>query len=369
MKKLNILITVALAPLLFSVTKAQTLREDLQTQLLDPMPKTLASHNVPGVAIAIFHQGEQIVESLSGFADLEEQQSITSQTGFNIGSVSKTFTAWGVMKLVEKGRVALSDQVERHLKQWRFPAGDFDGSTITIQMLLSHTAGLSVHGYEGLSNSKQLPTIEGSLNGTKSLHTKVEILSEPGTAFKYSGGGYTVLQLMIEDVTGQSFEKYMEQEVFEPLNMRGTSFKIGKDVISSSSKPYNEEGKEIPLRFFTAKAAAGLHTNLEDMIKFVKASFGTNPVLTDSSLKILREPTEQSGGDYGLGHMIMNRFGSFTLTGHGGSNEGWEAGFLIDYATNSGVLILTNSSAGKAVIFQCLGIWAKLYGNSLSGSD
>lgn len=334
----------------------QTLGSSLDTQVANRMKEK----NVPGMAIAIFDKGEIVYKKGIGFANVAAERTITEETGFNIGSISKLFTAWGVMKLVQDGKIDLDTPVEEYISRWKIPSSTFDSKKVTIRALLSHTAGLSVHGYPGFRPRQKLPSLEESLagdNGDVRADEPVELILDPGTKFQYSGGGYTVLQLMIEEVTGKPFARYMKETVFRPLDLQHTSFVIDKHVLQHTASPYDEEGKKIYLERFTATAAAGLHTTLEDMIKFTKASFGGNSVLKPETLAMMRQPDPVTKGQYGLGYMTL-KMGPVTVQGHAGSNDGWESGFLMDYNDQSGVIMLTNGSLGKDVAIATLRQWA-----------
>ena len=342
------------------IANAQSTSEKALLNTLDETtPTALEQNNVPGLAIAIIKEGEVIIEKSYGYADVSNEIKVSSNTGFNIGSISKMFTAWGVMSLVEKGKLQLDVPVTNYLTKWNFPASEFDMNKITIRNLLQHTAGLSVHGYNGYESKDELTSTVASLNGQTNPDEAVKLIMEPESKWQYSGGGYSVLQLVIEEVSGQNFADFMKKEVFKPLKMKHTSFEINKRILKSSSKAYDEEGNKIPLRLFNAQAAAGLHTTLEDLILFAKASFFENSVLTEESISLLRKPTDLSGGNYGMGYMVMNRFGDFTLNGHGGSNEGWHSGFMLDFDSNSGIIILTNGSSGRNVLFGSMRSWAQ----------
>ncbi len=360
MKQIVTYFTIIATAFLSLFANAQSSSYNELLKILDETtPASMKKNNVPGVAIAIIENGEVILKKAYGFSDLQTRSNIDEHTGFNIGSISKMFTAWGVMKLVEEGKIKLDDPVVNHLSTWNFPKSDFNSSKITVRSLLQHTAGLSVHGYNGFESKKELTSVRESIQGKSNPEEAVKLIMDPESKWKYSGGGYSVLQLLIEEVSGKSFAKYMDKNVFKPLKMKHTSFTINKKVLKKSAKPYNEEGKEIPLRLFNAQAAAGLHTTLEDLIIFAKASFKKNPVLSEKSIETLRSPTELSRGNYGMGYMIMNRFGNFTLEGHGGSNEGWQSGFMLDFKSKSGIIILTNGSSGRNVLFGSIQSWVK----------
>ena len=353
-------ITIILMVLTTFFVNAQTGSiQNLQKSFDESTPKSLQKSNVPGIAIAVIKDGKVIVKKGYGFSDVSAGKKVDEKTGFNIGSISKMFTAWGVMKLVEDQKLNLDAPASNYISSWKLPSSEFNSNKVTIRNLLQHTAGLSVHGYNGYESKNELTSTVKSLSGTTNQDEAVKLIMEPESKWKYSGGGYTILQLVIEEVSGKSFAKYMQETIFKPLKMKNTSFTISKRILKKSAKAYDENAKEIPLRLFNAQAAAGLHTTLNDLILFAKASFSDHKVLSEKSIRQLTSPTKLSRGDYGMGYMIMNRFGDFTLTGHGGSNEGWHAGFMLDFASKSGIIILTNGDAGRNVLFGSLQNWAK----------
>lgn len=349
--------------LLVIVLQANILEaQSLQHKINDIIPKLIDEHRVPGLAVAVIESERLILKRGYGYADVKNKIPATSETGFNIGSVSKLFTAWGIMTLVEAGKLHLDKPAEQYLTRWQIPDSEFDVTKVTVRNLLSHTAGFSVHGYPGFPPDAQLPSLEASLNGQNGsirADEPVELIYEPDTDFKYSGGGYTILQLLIEEVTGLSFEEYMRQAVFAPLFMENTSFTISPDILESSAKAYDENEEEIYLERFTAKAAAGLHTTLDDLVLFTEEVLEANQVLTDESISFIMTPTELSGGQYGAGFRIMN-MGGFTVGGHTGSNDGWESALLIHKPTKSALIMLSNSSNGRDLLVSILREWASL---------
>ena len=363
---MKILIKIIIIAFVSIMSNAQTTtKNELLNTLDEETASALKRHNVPGMAIAIIKEGKTIIKKGYGFADKKEGLKVNAKTGFNIGSISKMFTAWGIMKLVEQGRVKLDEPFTSYVKSWNLPKSDYNPNEITIRHLLQHTAGLSVHGYNGYESKEKLTSTKESLSGQTNLDEAVELIIEPNSKWQYSGGGYTILQLVIEEITDQTFANFMKKTIFQPLKMKHTSFNINKRVLKTSAKAYDETGSEIPIRLFNAQAAAGLHTTLEDLILFANASFSDNAVLSQESILSLRSPTELSNGDYGMGYMVMNRFGDFTLSGHGGSNEGWQAGFMLDFDSKSGFIVLTNGSSGRNVLFKSMRTWAQWHSENL----
>ena len=334
-------------------------------ELDQKIPKLLKDFMVPGTAIAIIENGELVLQKAYGYADLAKGEKVTNKTGFNIGSISKTIAAWGVMELVEEGKIDLDAPAENYITRWKLPKSDFDSKKVTIRRLLSHTAGLSLHGYPGWTAKDRLSTIEESLNGRNNGPGRVEMIMEPGTKWKYSGGGYTILQLIVEEVTGQKFEDYIQTAVLNPLGMKSSSYKIDETILKNSSLEHDNFGEQRDFELFTAQAAAGLHTTIEDFTRFAYASLFAhkdnkkyNTVLKESTVEEMMTSAAASNDSYGLGyqmHTIPNT--SYRLKGHGGANSGWHAFFRVNPDTNDGFIMITNGGAGQNIYTQVFCDW------------
>lgn len=329
------------------------------------IPVIMADNNVPGAFIALIKNNQVAYEKYYGYSDLKNKVLVNGQTGFNIGSISKTFTAWGIMKLVEQGEIGLDSSANKYLKRWQFPESSYDSDLITIRSLLSHTAGLSVHGYYGWNKTEKLPTLQESLSGKPKKYTKVELIAEPHTKWQYSGGGYSVLQLIIEEVTGDKFEHYMDTAIISPMGMHNSSFNIDERILAKSSLEYNKKGRQIPFEYFTEKAAAGFQTTPDDLIKFIQWNFSTvnqgqteSIVISSSSLKEMLTvvPASERTVPYGLGYFKNNASNSWW---HGGANAGWMSMIGINPNHSTGIIILTNSFLGYEVMDFAFKEWNK----------
>lgn len=335
------------------------------SELDEKIPAWLEEFIVPGAAIALIDNGEVILQKGYGLADVKNNVAVNGTTGFNIGSISKTVAAWGMMKLVEEGKIELDSPAEKYLTRWHLPETAFDVNKVTVRRLLSHTAGLSLHGYPGWSPSDTLPTIEQSLSGKNNGPGDVRIILEPGTKWKYSGGGFTILQLIIEEVTGQKFADYMQAEILNPLGMTNSSYTIDEKILAASSLEHNGYGEVIPFELFTAEAAAGLHTTIEDFVRFAKASLiGSDRQDTDSSIlepgtiKLMTTPAPAASGRYGLGYGIDSIPNTqAVLVGHGGANTGWHAYLRVNQQTGDGFAMITNGGSGHNVYRQAYCDW------------
>lgn len=361
-KQLTFLLALLLS---FTISAQKETKEIAQfvSELDQKIPQLLNDFIVPGTAITIIENGEIILQKGYGYSNIDKGIKVTNTTGFNIGSISKTVAAWGVMKLVQEGKIDLDAPAEKYLTRWHLPKSEFDSDKVTIRRLLSHTAGLSLHGYPGWSPKDDLPTIEESLDGKNNGPGRVEIIMEPGTKWKYSGGGFSILQLIIEEVTKQKFEDYMQTEILNPLGMTSSSYTIDDKILNSTSLEHNGFGEVIDFELFTAQAAAGLHTTITDFTKFAQASLYANKnnhqqILSASYLQQMMEPAPASNGRYGLGYGIESINGtSITLAGHGGANTGWHAFLRVNPVTNDGFIMVTNGGAGHNIYRQVYCDW------------
>lgn len=320
----------------------------------------------PGAAVALIEDGEITVTRGYGRADADGEVPVTPETGFNVGSISKTVTAWGVTRLAERGAIELDAPVSRYLSRWTLPPSEFDPDGVTPRRLLSHTAGLSLSGYPGWGPDDSLPGLAASLSGATNGSGDVRLVHEPGTDWRYSGGGYTVLQLLVEEVTGRSFADYMREEVLRPLGMTYSDFEIGPDVLAGSSIAFDELASPTPSPRFTATAAAGLHTTVEELARFAAAALvgpagerSGRDVVSPETVTLITSPAPATEGEYGLGYAISRPAGDLVLVGHNGGNRGWHASVWVAPETGAGFVALTNGSNGSAVLQQLWCDWVE----------
>ena len=202
----------------------------IEGHLVRQLKDATANKKLGSAALALVQDGKIVAEHGFGVANAETQAPVkTEQTLFQLASVSKAVTAWGVMKLVEEGTLSLDEPVMSYLKRWRFPGSEEYRNKVTVRHLLSHTAGIN----DGSSTRSFLPseaiqTLEESLSG-------VTVVREPGTAMSYSSSvGYTILQLLVEEVTNRPFADYMKEAVLQPLEMTKASYDL--DALASEDR-------------------------------------------------------------------------------------------------------------------------------------
>ena len=308
----------------------------------------IADAGVGNLAMVLVEDG-----AVAGDYYVSDQARVGPQTLFQVASLSKWLTAWGVMALVEDGRIDLDAPVSTYLTRWRLPDGPFDQDGVTVRRLLSHTAGLGDGlGYAGFASADEVQSLEESLTQARDASPgadgAVRVVTEPGSGWDYSGGGYTLLQLIVEEVSGQSFPDYMQAEVFQPLGMGDTTFDFDEASKRDLAQSFTLDGETEPLRRYTALGAASLFTSAGDMARFLAAQAPGSPepdaVLTAETRAAMRAPhAAQFGADiWGLGTMLYapNGRGDFVI-GHDGNNEpAINTAVRLDPATGDGIVVL-----------------------------
>lgn len=274
------------------------------------------------VAIALISAGQVAGEYYAG-----PGATVSRETVFQVASISKWVTAVGVMELAREGRIDLDAPVARYLTRWRLPASQFDLDGVTTRRLLSHTAGLTDGlGFGDYQINERIPALEESLRAPRASSGRpvaIAVGHEPGSRWRYSGGGYLILQLLVEEVAGKPFGEFMRQKVLDPLGLSCSSF----DNLPSpdSAGTYDAAGRAA-LRFqYAAAGATGFSTCVSDMVRWIRAHVGNGPPpLLDPDLRRrMREPHGRRFGVeiWGLGTMLYapTKEGAF-IFGHDGDN-------------------------------------------------
>ncbi len=363
MKRYLVSILACMMPL-FSIIgcgiPASTTKGDsLETELDTLVPGLLKQRSVPGVSIAVIKGGQVVWSKGYGLADKSRGTMVESQTRFNIGSVSKTLTAWAAMTLVEKGIIDLDAPVDRYLKRWHLPASNFDNNKVTARRLLSHTSGLSVYpasaSINGYLPGEKMPSLEDALSRSYAGFGNLRVIGEPGRGFEYNNGNYVILQLLIEDVTGQSFADYMQRTIFKPLGMSKTDYEWSPELQGSVATPYDQNGEAHPHYQGVEKGSGGVYTTASDLARFVVAIAGVNGqapgrgVLKAQTVQQMIRPADGTDGRYGLGYKMFPVSKELQLVSHDGANEGWRAMFLIHPEKGDGIVLLANSELGGKI--------------------
>lgn len=351
--------------------------------------KLMTQFNGVGMNIALISNSKIADIKSYGYFDKENHVLMYKNAVFQIASISKPITAWGIMKLVEQGKINLDMPVMKYLKRWTLPKEYetyilkkycpniphpeelINHDEVTVRRLLSHTAGLSLSGYSGSSPDDPLPTLEESLKGNTIGRGDVRVIYPPGSKYEYSGGGYTILQLLIEEITGRPFTEYIENTVLKPLGMNNSSFTWREDIRKNTPKAYGDLAELLPIYRYTTLAAAGCYSTVEDLAKFAIATMkGPNGETPGRSVlkletielmltKVMTAPPEMGiPNNIGLGYFIMD-FQGLKVIQHSGGNTGWRSMMIFIPQFQTGLIVLTNSHTGLKVLQALLMKWSE----------
>ena len=325
---------------------------EISARLDDVLARAMEKYSIAGVAAGAIRDGEIIWSARMGRAS-EEGDSVTGSTAFNVGSVSKPLTVWAVLALAQDGSIELDAPISRYLEQFELPTGEYDLEEVTIRRLLHHTAGTNRHGYGGYGAHEDQPADAVELS---TVFEPLAVVRQPGERRVYSGGGYVLLQMMIEDVTGLSFEAALQDLVLRPLEMTDSGFTLAK--LPSPSAAFSYYGSTIEDLRDVALAAAGAYASGDDMARFLLAHSTGGGVLDDSSLDAAFAPTEPNASFA----MSYSRWETplGLLIGHGGNNSAWNAQIYVRPETQDGFYFLANSTSGAQLDFDLSCAWLSM---------
>jgi CubicO group peptidase (beta-lactamase class C family) len=335
-------------------------------------PATLAErmmfHKTPGVSIAVVHN--YAIEWARGFGLREYETSHTADetTLFQAGSISKPVFGVAVMRLVQEGRLDLDADVNQYLKTWQIPANDSWQPRVTLRQLLSHSAGLTVHGFPGYLRSEALPTVRQILNGEHPANTPaVRVNIIPGTQFRYSGGGTTVAQQLVTDLLGKPFPEIMRKLVLDQLEMQHSTYEQPLppdwEEHAATAHPWQNRPVEGIWHVYPEMAAAGLWTTPSDLCRLGIAL--QRALCGDAGGILTRETSEQMltpGLDehIGIGFFLHGK-GDNMRFGHGGWDEGFIAEATFYKQGGMGAVVMLNSNQGHEMVPEIMRAIAKEY--------
>lgn len=323
------------------------------------MQQLLKQFNVPGVSIAVIKDFKVVLAVAYGVADAETGTPVTTRTMFQAASVSKPVAAMVSLKAVQEKRFSLDQDVNSILKSWKLPGGDLTKSTqVTPRMLMSHTSGMGdAFGFPGYAPGTPLPTLPQILDGVPPSNLRaVRLERPPFSGFEYSGGGVIVQQLALTDAVGRPFAQIAREWVLDPLDMTNSTFEQPLPAAhhAQAARAHNRTGARMtePWRVYPEQAAAGLWTTPTDLarlaIELQLAVQGRSAVVLTQALA--REMITPVGvGPYAVGFGLEKQ-GEGWYFGHSGSNWGFQCALMAHRSKGYGVVIMTNSDSGSALI-------------------
>ncbi len=326
----------------------------------------LAHHKVAAVSIAIISGGKVEWAKAYGSIDATSGVPANMETLFQAASISKPVSGIAALQMVAAGKLSLDEDVNGKLLSWKVPPHSF-GKPVTLRGLLSHTAGTTVHGFPGYAAGVPVATALQVLAGEKPANSpKVLVDIAPGSAWRYSGGGYTAMQVLMSDVAKKPFAELMRESVLGPLEMTRSTFEqpLPENLHANAARAHGRDGKPIAGRWHTypEQAAAGLWTTPTDLAKVLlavqQAHAGHTKLLPTA---LTREMLTAVRGKYGLGWGLRGA-GENLAFSHGGGNAGFRC-FAFAYAgKGQGAVVMTNSDSGDALASEILRSIAAEYG-------
>lgn len=351
--------------------KTHSPTEEFAAFLDSRAPKLMGLYGIPGVSIALVRDGQIVYSAAYGEANQKTGLKMTVDMPMRVQSISKSVTAWAVLKLVEEGKLNLDEPVETYLKGWKLPASDYPPDGVTVKRLLCHTAGMPLGDVFALySPDETMPSLKVSLTRTAIL------FQSPGKGFSYSNVGYNLLELVIEEVTGRDFAEYMKNEILYPLGIYHSDFEWSEKTLASAPLGYTLNGKSVPPYRYPERASGGLIATAEDIALFCIAGmpdFSDQRVLTRPSIEHLYLGQAEGLGiysavfdSYGFGYYTEELSGELAVS-HGGQGTGWMSHFHAVPETGDAIVILTNSQRSWPFISSLLKGWARWRGFSPPG--
>jgi CubicO group peptidase (beta-lactamase class C family) len=312
--------------------------------------KQMEAYAIPGLSIAVIKDYKIDWAKGYGLADVEEKRIVTTDTRFQAASISKSINGLAMLKLVQQGRIDPATDINTYLHSWKFPYDSLSkNKKITLLNLLSHTAGLSVHGFRGYKTSDTLPSVIQILNGSKPANSPaIRSLFEPGLKFQYSGGGTTISQLMLTDITGRRYDEFLQKEILQPLGMTNSFFTQPpapgtKELATAHNNGMPVKGK---YHVYPEQAAAGLWTTPTDLARYIiemQLEYeGKSSKILNQNMAVKRV-TPYIDSNAAMGVFIVKNEGDRYFS-HNGGNEGFLCTSYGSFKDGNGVVVMINGS-------------------------
>jgi CubicO group peptidase (beta-lactamase class C family) len=340
----------------------------------DPHPcatlsERMTALHVPGVSIYVVHEGASWGRGF-GVTQLGGRP-VFPDTLFQAGSISKPVAAMAALHLVQEKKLTLDADINSELATWKLPTSPAaNGKIVTLRELLTHTAGLNVHGFPGYAANEPVPALIQVLDGQKPANTPpIRIESEPGSQWKYSGGGFTIMQQTLLDVTREPFPKLMRDTVLVPLGMVHSTYQqpLPQELQASAATPYDDNDSPIPggAHTYPEMAAAGLWTTAPDLGRFAeeleRSLQGQGNLHGVLNRDLARQMVTPGKGKWGLGLQIGGSDADPYFS-HGGVDAGFES-LLVEYENHlDGAVVMTNAQGGTRLAEEIMQSVATEYG-------
>ena len=331
------------------------------------LSKRMAELHITAVSIAVVHNGT--IEWAKGYGVRKiGGDPANPDTLFQAGSISKPIAAMGTLHLVQEGKLSLDTDINTNLKTWKLPpSAAAPGAVVTLRELLTHTAGITVHGFPGYAAGAPVPTLTQVLNGEAPANTgAIRVDSVPGKDWSYSGGGYTVMQQVVIDTVKEPFPEFLHDTVLAPIGMSRSAYQqpLPSALMSNAAMPYNDDGSPVQggPHTYPEMAAAGLWSTPSDLCRYIievqnSLKGKANHVLSQSMTQQMLTPGK---GGWGLG-LQLGGSAADPWFSHGGVNAGYESLFVGYDRNGDGAAVMTNAQGGSSLAGEVMSSIATAY--------
>lgn len=316
---------------------------------LATVEQAIAKHGLQGLSVAIIDNYQVSWTREWGVKSADDKDPVDKDTVFNIASIAKPVTATLIAMLAEKGLIDLDEPVATYLQRWQLPDNEFTRSTnVTLRHLLGHTSGATQHGFKDFYIGEEIPTIVDVLNGGDLPDTeKLDINFEPGTEWRYSGGGYVVAQMAVEDYLKKPLAELASEFIFQPLELTNTTMLRPDEAgfPKNAAKAHDENGTVIStgLPICPQISASGLWTTPTDMARFLiemqNALRGRSEIISSAVAKLV---TSEIMDGFGLGWALFEPVGHMEAFSHGGANTGTGGRVYATKKGGNGIVLFGN---------------------------
>jgi CubicO group peptidase (beta-lactamase class C family) len=305
---------------------------------------------IPGISIAMVVDGEIEWAKGYGMADVADMRHVDEYTMFLAGSISKPVSTIRALQLVELGALSLDENVNDYLTSWQLPDNQYTQfEKVTLRRIMNHTAGLTIWGFPGYDKGDVVPSVVEVLDGLGNTGP-VRVYKEPGESWQYSGGGYTIMQLMITDTENRQFPETMYQNVLSPLGMSESTFEnpLPEAFHTIAATGYRVNGNEVEGKWpiYPEMAAAGLWTTPSELINYAIEIQRISQNKVDG---ILQRETVEEMLTPGLNNSGLGPFIGEHHFGHNGADEGFRASLIAWNEEPTALVIMVNSDNGSII--------------------
>ncbi len=344
--------------------QVQFLNTDNTTFSLEQRMKAL---NINAVSIAVIKNNKIDWSSTYGVTMASSPAIANCNTVFQAASISKPIAMMGALRMAEKGIIDLDKNIQSYLTDFQLPQGkQTSDNPVTFRNILNHTSGINPSGYWGYGHDEAIPSDLDIVNGVKPTNSDaLAVLAPPATQLRYSGAGYTLAEIAMQDIFKQPFESIMQRWIIEPSNMKTADFTqpIDRKKHQSIAHGHQANGTAVKggWRNHPEQAAAGLWTNANDLASFLteigKGYRGKSAVFSKG---VINELFNQEIENHYYGFRTLATGDNLAIAHYGGT-QGYRSAMVLDVTTGNGAVILTNSNNGSLLTGDILRSVAKHY--------